>query len=370
MRILYISHLHPPKNKPLKSIGGMQNVSLQMIKSMKRRDDLEIETIILHSSWRFIGMKTFFFLVRLLWRIPAAVKRFQPDVILFSSMVTSGVLPAMIRKPKVPCVTINHGQDVTLPNPIYQWYVPKIFKKLSGVISVSSATRQASIDRGMAPEKGRALFNGFDAASERNQPEKPAARKILEDEFGIDLGESKILLTVGRHVKRKGHEWFIREAFEKIETDVVYMIVGDGPELNNIVIAKEQCGNGEKIVLMGRLPIEMLHVCYAAADIFIMPNIPVEGDMEGFGIVLLEANRSGVPAVASDLEGIKDVIKQGVNGYRLPHGDAEAFARKIDSILKNELESLSKTSREYVMETFTWDAVVENYVSFLRSVNE
>ncbi|TVR15886.1 MAG: glycosyltransferase family 4 protein [Balneolaceae bacterium] len=348
----------------------MQNVSLQMMKSMKRRDDLEIEAIILHSSWRFIGIKTFFFLVRLLWRIPLSVKRFKPDVILFSSMVTSGVLPAMIRKPTVPCVTINHGQDVTLPNPIYQWYVPKIFKNLSGVISVSSATRQASIDRGMPPDKGRALFNGFDASSDRIQPEKPAARRMLEKEFGINLAESKILLTVGRHVKRKGHEWFIREAFGRIQSDVVYIIVGDGPELDNIILAKEQCGRGEKIVLTGRLPIEMLQVCYAAADIFIMPNIPVEGDMEGFGIVLLEANKSGVPAVASDLEGIKDVIKQGVNGYRLPHGNAEAFAEKIDEILAGELKRLSKTSREYVMNTFTWDAVVENYVSFLRSVNE
>jgi phosphatidyl-myo-inositol dimannoside synthase len=65
----------------------------------------------------------------------------------------------------------------------------------------------------------------------------------------------------------------------------------------------------------------MLNTCYAAADLFVMPNIPVEGDMEGFGIVLLEANRAGVPAVASDLEGIRDVIEPGENGYRVPHGN-------------------------------------------------
>lgn len=370
MRILYISHLHPPKNKPLKSVGGMQNVSLQMIKSMKRRDDVEIETLILHSSWRFIGIKTFFFLVSLLWRIPATVKRFKPDVILFSSMVTSAVLPAMIKKPDVPCVTINHGQDVTLPNPMYQWYVPKIFKNLQGVISVSTATRTASIERGMDPDKGRALFNGFDSKSNRKLPSKKEARKILEEEFGINLNSSKLLLTVGRHVKRKGHEWFIREAFDKIESDVIYLVVGDGPEYKNIEEAKKSSENSEKIILTGRLSVEMLHLCYVAADLFVMPNIPVEGDMEGFGIVLLEANRAGVPAVASDLEGIKDVIKQGVNGYRLPHANAEAFAEKIDYIIKNNLDTLSETSKEYVLKTFTWDAVVENYVSFLRSVNE
>ncbi|MCC5940283.1 MAG: glycosyltransferase family 4 protein [Balneolaceae bacterium] len=348
----------------------MQNVSLQMIRSMKRRDDVKIETLILHSSWRFIGIKTFFFLVSLLWRIPAAVRRFHPDVILFSSMVTSGVLPAMIKKPGVPCVTINHGQDVTLPNPIYQWYVPKIFKNLQGVISVSSATRQASIDRGMAPDKGKALFNGFDSKTDRKLPAKQEAREILQKEFGVDLSNSKILLTVGRHVKRKGHEWFIREAFDKIKSDVIYLIVGDGPELNNIKLAKNSSEKSEKIILTGRLSLNTLHLCYSAADLFVMPNIPVKGDMEGFGIVLLEANRAGVPAVASDLEGIKDVIKQGVNGYRLPHGDATAFAEKIDYIIENNLDTLSESSKEYVMSTFTWDAVVENYVSYLKSVNE
>ena len=370
MRILYISHLHPPKNRPLKSIGGMQNVSLQMIKAMKKRGDLQIETLILHSSWKFIGIKTTFFLISLLWRIPAAIKKFKPDIVLFSSMVTSGVLPAMLRKPAVPCVTINHGQDVTLPNPLYQWYVPKIFKNLQGVISVSSATRQASIDRGMAPEKGKALFNGFDSASSAKLPEKADARKILEQEFKIDLSKTKLLLTVGRHVKRKGHEWFIREAFGKIESDVTYIIVGDGPEYKNIKSAKEESSRGSNIVLTGRLNVNMLHVCYAAADLFVMPNIPVKGDMEGFGIVLLEANRAGVPAVASDLEGIKDVIKQGINGYRIPYGDAAAFAEKIDFILINNLNELSETSREYVNCTFTWDAVVENYVTFLKRLND
>jgi phosphatidyl-myo-inositol dimannoside synthase len=84
---------------------------------------VEIETLILHSSWKFIGLKTFFFLVTLLWKIPGKIRSFQPDVILFSSMVTAGVLPFFIKKLRVPCVTINHGQDVTLPVSIYQWYL-------------------------------------------------------------------------------------------------------------------------------------------------------------------------------------------------------------------------------------------------------
>lgn len=367
LRILYISHLHPPKNQPLKSVGGMQNVSVQMIEAVKRRQDVELYTIIMHSSWRFIGIKTFFFLVTLLWRIPLGIRQFRPDIVLFSSMVTAGVLPFFLRKLPIPCLSINHGQDVTLPVRIYQWYLPSVFKKLSGVISVSTATREASIKRGMNPEIGIALPNGFNAREIRKLPPKDEALKILEKSLNVSFGDSKILLTVGRQVKRKGHEWFIENVFENITADVFYLVVGDGPEFGNIITARERSAHKDRIITTGKLSSELLSACYAAADLFIMPNIPVEGDMEGFGIVLLEANSAGVPAIASDLEGIRDVIKPGVNGYRVTPLEPMEFARKIDDVLKSSLQELSESSSNYVLNTFNWDIVIERYIEFFKS---
>lgn len=370
MRILYISHLHPPKKQPLKNIGGMQNVSIQMIEALSKKEGVEIETIILHTSWKWIGIKTFFFLVSLLWRVPKKIKNKKPDVVLFSSMVTASVLPFLPGKQTVPFVTINHGQDITLPFFLYQWYLPKVFKKLNGVISVSAATRQACIERGMDPKIGVALPNGFDSSKVKILPPKQEARKKLEDQFEIDLSDSKLLLTVGRQVKRKGHQWFIEEVFEKIKTDVVLLVIGDGPEHDLILQAKEKSFLKQKIIIAGRQPERILNAAYAAADLFVMPNIPVDGDMEGFGIVLLEANRAGVPAVASDLEGIKDVISQGINGYRVPHSNADLFAEKVDEVFNNELEELSEKAEEFVEKTFSWDSVVDRYLSFLKSMNE
>lgn len=370
MRILYISHLHPPKNEPLKNLGGMQNVSLQMTKALNRREEVEIDSIILHSSWSYIGVKTTFFLISLLWRIPMKVKSVKPDVILFSSMVTAGVLPFMVTKPKVPKVTINHGQDVTLPVSIYQWYLKFVFKYLDGVISVSSATRNASILRGMDPEKGVVLPNGYEEKEHENLPEKEDALKILHETYLNNHEGRKVLLTVGRQVKRKGHQWFIENVIPKIESDFVYLIVGSGPEFENIKEARSHSEFKDRIVLTGKISKEMLSICYSASDLFIMPNIPVPGDMEGFGIVILEANRAGVPAIASDLEGIKDVIKQGVNGYRIEQGDATEFANKIDDVLNNDLDTFSICAKDYVIKTFNWNAVVEKYITYLRSMNE
>ncbi len=348
----------------------MQNVSMQLVEALKRRDDVVLDTMIMRSSWKHIGLKTFFFLVSLLWKIPSAVKKDRPDVILFSSMVTAGVMPFLIKNKGIPYVTINHGQDVTLPVGIYQWYLPSVFKRLDGVISVSSATREACIKRGMAPEKGISLPNGFDAKIMKKIPEKQTARSRVEETFDFDLSDTKLLLSVGRQVKRKGHEWFIEEVFSRIQSKVNYLVVGDGPENENICRARDKSTLKEKIVIAGKQPGSVLNFCYAAADLFVMPNIPIEGDMEGFGIVLLEANMASVPAIASDLEGIKDVVEDGINGYRVPHKQPQIFAEKIDYVLNNELYKLSKSSKEYVKKHFSWDTVVDKYLAFLKRVTE
>ena len=369
MKILYISHSHPPDNQPMESIGGMQNVSVQMLTTLKSRPDVEIETILQKTSWKGIGLKTFFFLVSLLWRIPSEVKKFKPDVVLFSSMVTAGAIPFLPVKPKVPCVTINHGQDVTLPFSIYQFYLPTVFRNLQGVISVSSATRDACIERGMDPAIGVALPNGFlNNVAEKSADDKAKARKKIEEKFDVDLSSSFLLLTVGRQVKRKGHQWFIENVLDRIESDVLLLMIGEGPESEAIKQSLEVSKNSSKVILAGRQPDEMLEAAYAAADLFVMPNIPVEGDMEGFGIVLLEANSSEVPAVASNLEGIKDVIEQGVNGYRVQPENANEFALKIDEVLKYELPELSKSSKKFVLEKFSWDYVISQYLNFLEDV--
>ncbi|MEQ9309906.1 MAG: glycosyltransferase family 4 protein [Balneolaceae bacterium] len=370
MKILYISHLHPPKNAPLKSIGGMQRVSMQLVEELEKRDDIEIKTIIQHAPWKGIELRTTFFLARLARKLPSIVDDFQPDVILFSSMVTASLAKLTRSRIDVPMVTINHGQDVKMPIGIYQKFVPKIFNALDGVISVSRATRDECIKRGMDPEKGIALPNGFDMSDFEEVPQKKDAIQSIEKAFSINLSGKKLLLTVGRQVKRKGHEWFITEVFPKIETDVIYLAIGDGPEHEHLKELLSKSVYKAKVILAGKQPDSILKQAYSAADIFVMPNIPVSGDMEGFGIVLLEANLAATPAVASDLEGIKDVVVDGKNGFKIPIYEPQKFANKVDELLKNGLSAFSKNSRSYVKENFTWNKVAERYICYLNEVIE
>lgn len=367
MRILYVSHTHPAEGAIMENEGGMQRVSLQLISELERKETVEVYKETINASGN-VGFNTFLFLIKLYFELPYRAREVNADVILFSSMVTASLAVLLESKLDIPMVTINHGRDVTLPVGIYQWFVPRVFHHLDGVISVSRATRQECINRGMRPEQGVALPNGFDLNKLEHFPDRKRSRETLANLFHIPLNGQFALLTVGRQVKRKGHEWFIRNVLPKLKSKVVYVVVGDGPEFNNIEQAVKQMGLEDTVYLLGRQPDEILEKAYAASDLFVMPNIPVEGDMEGFGIVLLEANMAEVPAVASDLEGIKDVIANGKNGYRIPPEHPDLFAEKVDFVLQHKLPDFAKKARKYVKEQFNWGRVAEQYIEYLQSV--
>lgn len=345
------------------NMGGMQRVSLQLVNALHANPDVTVQTRILESHWDSIVWNTARFMSGLYTQLPVLVERIKPDVVLFSSMVTASLAVPLRARLNVPLVTINHGQDVTLPNPLYQNFVPRIFKALDGVISVSQATREACIQRGMDPGKGVALPNGFVPDASGIIIPKEDARLLIQSLTSADIVNKKWLLSVGRMVRRKGHAWFIENVLPNLDEDVVYIVLGDGPEK----AAVSRLSN-ERVILLGRQPDSVLKAAYTASDLFIMPNIPVPGDMEGFGIVLLEANAAGLPAIGSDLEGIRDVIFDGENGYKVPVADVPTWVDRIRSVLDSDAEPQRERALAFVSERFDWNVVASQYIQYLQEV--
>lgn len=266
-------------------------------------------------------------------------------------------------------VSLNHGHDVIWSFWPYQQLVPQVFKNLAGVISVSTATRQASIKRGLAPDRGVVLPNGLFINPHRNY-NKSLSRKCIEQEFNLDLEDKFLLISVGRQIRRKGQAWFIQEVLPLLPTNVILLLIGEGSETKRIQQLKQQSAEGDRIILAGKVPQPLLQHAYDAADLFIMPNIPVPNDMEGFGVVILEANEARTPAIASSLEGIRDVICDGVNGYLVEPLNPEKFARAIAKAIYHELLALSESSYQHVLRHHQWNTIGPQYVDFFESVIE
>ena len=368
MRLLFVSHSFPPPDAPLSNVGGMQRVATELHSALEARTDVAMRTVALRSSWRWVHIKAVPFLFSLAIRLGREAKSHRADTILFTSMTTA--LPLLIagpalKKKGIRLAAIVHGLDVTEPNPVYQMAVRRLCGILDAVMPVSRATGEELVARGLPPERVHVVPNAVDldrfegVAASRDQSAKVRiadAPDLPEDAF--------LLVTVGRQVRRKGFVWFIENVMPKLPDRVVFWLAGDGPERENIEAAIERTGLAKRVRCLGKISEEELVELYRIGQLFVMPNVVVPGDMEGFGIVMLEAGACGLPTLAADLEGIRDVIDEGVNGWFAPTENADAFAARIESLLGDPdgLRAASARTADYVTSTFRWDRTAERYI--------
>ncbi|MBD3280510.1 glycosyltransferase [Candidatus Dojkabacteria bacterium] len=373
MKIVYISHMHLGNDFALENIGGIQRMSTQLLNSLEVHKELEVIPMLCYVDREKMLIPATIFWIRMMLVLPGVIIRHQPDAIVFTSMVTAHLaIPIRIFGIRTPLITINHGHDITMPSPWYQFLLKRVtFPLLDGTISVSRATRQATLKRGVENNKAIVIPNGLELGEWKNGKSKRKARELLRQTFDLPLKkDTKIMLTIGRQVRRKGHKWFIEEILPQVKCNCMYLVIGDGPEHDKIIKAVNNSPIKNKILVLGRQPDNVVKLAYRAADVFIMPNIKVHNDMEGFGLVMIEANSSETPVIASDLEGIKDVIANGENGYRIRYKNAKSFAKKIDEVLSGDYEKLGKNSREYVEANFTWDAISKKYIKKIDRLSE
>jgi phosphatidylinositol alpha-1,6-mannosyltransferase len=347
MRLLFISRAYPPV------IGGIENQNHAL--SVWLPEVAETRTIAnRHGKKALPWFLPFAFL-------KAALLLPRYDAVLLGDGVLAGVGAALkILFPKKTVFSIVHGLDLTYQSGLYQrWWVRRFLPALDGLIAVSEATRQEALARGLAPEKVQVIPNGID-------PEDFAddfARSDLEALLDRSLDSVLVLVTAGRLTRRKGVLWFIEQVLPHLPENVLYVVAGDGPERERLERARNASPAKDRILLLGRVENHDRNVLLHTADIFVQPNIPVAGDMEGFGIAVIEAALCGRPVVASDLEGLRDALALGRNGILVSPEDPTAFVSALLPLLQSEAErqALGEQASRYTREHFAWPAIVKRY---------
>ncbi len=351
--ILFITRKYPP------SVGGMEKLSYEMTRAV---GDIVPSRVI---SWRGPrwGWPLFAVLafVRGLWACTTAPVRF----IHVSDPVLAPLGLALARLTGRRWGLNAHGLDILYPRRIYQAVVLPCVRRADVVIAISQAAREACLAKGVAPDRCHVIPIGVHAPDE--PPDRYLARERLRLALALELRDRPVLLTVGRLVPRKGVAWFVREVLPllaRVHPDAIYLIVGDGPERPTVRRIVRERKMHERVVLLGRVPDGILADLYAAATLFVMPNVPVPGDMEGFGIVALEAASRGLPVVASRLEGIPDAVVGGENGVLVPPLDAEAWASAIHDLLADGAAraDLAARAREFTRSRYRWDRLAREYI--------
>lgn len=352
--ILFITRKHPP------SVGGMQKLSQSLTKEVGRLTPTS--TIYWGGSTLFVPFFVVYAFLRTVFTVPRSnhVKLIHLSDALLTPLGLA--LKVLLR---IPVVVTVHGLDVTYSNPLYQWVIPRCLGRMDKIICVSSYTRQQCIKRGVPASLCEVIPNGV------NLPEfadkyTPQGMRNLQSAAANCLRGRKVLLTVGRLIERKGVVHFLTDVMPRIlaqRRDICYLIIGEGPQRDLMETRITSLHLNDHVVLLGRVDDDTLRAAYHVSDLFVMPNIPVQNDIEGFGLVALEAAAAGRYVVASRLDGIPEAIVPGENGTLLDPLDSEAFASTVLDLLADDKgrEALGRRAREFVHNHYSWDIVARRY---------
>jgi phosphatidylinositol alpha-1,6-mannosyltransferase len=280
-----------------------------------------------------------------------------PDVVHCGDLFPPGAVGILLKKMTgIPFIAYSHGEDITLVDSLR--FQPKmrdfIYRAADAVIANSEFAVRQLARIGVRSEKVHKVTPGLDASVFRPMP--PPAD--LRQRYGVT--DEIVLLTVGRLVPRKGHSLVLR-ALSELSSElpgIKYVIVGRGPEENVLIKQASDLNLRDKVVFAGFIPDEELNLHYNLADIFVMPNRDVAGDIEGFGMVFLEANAAGKPVVAGRSGGAVEAVVHGETGLLVDPEDARELRDALHALIADrELrQQLGATGLDRVRSQFDWDS--------------
>ncbi len=282
-------------------------------------------------------------------------------------------------------VATLHGLDVVFPLSIYQKKIlPLIVRQIDSFICVSKATKTECLKRNFPIEKLFVVHNGV------TPPIDTEAKNIDFKISGINFEKDKIILAIGRPVKRKGFSWFAKEVMPLLSDEYKFIHVGNintkvpffYPFLSKRIqrlfdqftgraddaenLLNESLFPANRTFLVGKLSDRQRDFCISKASFLVMPNIQQAGDMEGFGLVALEGAIMGKIVLASEIEGITDAIQNNKNGYLLPSAEPASWVKKIVQLENTQPASIE--FRDFTIQNYSWSKMVSGYSKVFQTL--
>lgn len=350
-RLLYLTRRFPP------SVGGMETLAAGVWRTLSAAaPDSEL---IAHGGSRRALPR---WLPSALARTARLVITRRVDFVLTGDAVMYAATRPLLRVLRVPSATMAVGLDMTYGNRAYRAVVHRALRRADAVIAISESTAAVARGLGVPAARVHVIRLGVDAPEVTVQQHNEARARL-----NVLLGTTNdqvLLLTLGRLVRRKGTVWFLRNVLPQLPGRIVCVVAGDGPEAAPVRGVVADLGLNDAVRLLGQVDDPDRELLLRGTDLFVQPNIPVPGDIEGFGLVTIEAAMRGLPVVAADLEGLAEAVVDGVTGTLLPSGDADAWIGELRRLaaypdrLVVQGRAFQKAARERYSERIMGDQLI------------
>ncbi len=323
-----------------------------------QRDSIENETKFdsgLHSKVYRVALKKSRFLMYLkrIWLCFKLSK--SADV-----LICSGKFPLWIGAMLKPCITakttaVIHGTEVNFSDTHLRKSINWSLKRFDNIVAVSNFTKSLVNDLGL--QNIQVIPNGFSPSYQNRDA-------VVS--FQIK-GEPK-LLTVGNVTERKGQMNVIKhlQKLKQHYPNIHYHCVGFKTEAKKFQQLAESLNVDEYVTFHGHVNHAELNTFYRNSDICIMlSETTCTGDVEGFGIALIEANHFGLPTIGAKGCGIEDAVSNGKSGLLVDGHDSKAFLDAVTTILDNK--PTYEMGAKSWSELYQWQHIIKHYIDFIDS---
>lgn len=377
MRVLLVNYEYPPLGggagnatrqiaAEMASLGADVSVLTSAFRDLPRRETARKVQIfrvpvLRRRADRCNPLEMLTFMAMACCHIPAICRSKRPDIsIAFFGIPSGPVSYFMSLLCKVPYIVSLRGGDV----PGFQPYDLKLYHTLTAPVIhylwkrasavVANSLGLASLAGLSAPDVPVDVIpNGVDTAAFRPSEPPRMAGPIR-------------LLFVGRLTRQKGLDVLI-QALDKLEpgNGVSLTIVGDGPLMDDLRNQARSLGIADSIEFKGWLSRDLLPDEYRKHDVFVLPSRD-----EGMPNVLLEAMASGLPAVATDIAGNNELVREGATGLLIPPNDADLLCSALAKLKDNPdlIAKMGKTARVLARDKYSWTSVAQAYLEKCRAI--
>ena len=378
MRLLFVTQDFPP------DIGGIQTYSWEVAHRLAERvehlavmapEQPEAASVDRAASFPVTRLpgRSDLLPLSLLPTLPAQVRQMQADVAFHAQWQTVGasvLTQALFGWPR-RIVCAAHGREL-LFNPAaaypgletaYDRFRQILLRQVDAFLPVSHYTAGLLHEQGIPQRRTHVVPNGTD-------PERFRPRDDAQLRQRLGLADQSLLLTVGRLVRRKGIDTVLRAlpTIAQSRPDVAYVIAGTGPDQSRLERLATRLGVRERVRFVGDVDHDRLPVYYSAVDLFVMPARKDLPDVEGFGLVFLEANACGTPVIGARTGGIPDAVEDGETGLLVPPNAPDAFAEASLRVLTDPdvADTLGRQGRHRAVNEASWDDIADRIHALLR----
>ena len=357
-RITLVSRNFPPLS------GGMERLCYQLYLGLAEKHNVDLlgpggcdEFALAAGEVRAtrVSPTPVFLCLTLLKGIWLRISRGRTDLVIGGSGLVGIIVVLLAKLSGARSVLLLHGLDIIAKSNIYQSVFVPFIRMADVAVCNSNNTALLASEHGVPVERIVVINPGVEL------PATVPSRQAAKQQLGI--GTERILLSVGRLMPRKGLAEFIDSTMPALiarDPGWVLLVAGGEPAnalnrpkesvLDSIHAAIERHDLEDQVRLLGHADDDQLANLYAAADVFVFPLVATRGDVEGFGMVAIEAAAFGTPTVAFECGGVGDAVVDGVNGALVNAGDYGGFAQAIERVAAADLR---QSAAEFAQE-FSW----------------